>query len=68
MKDGGPAFFHGTEYNEVGLTIRDYFAGQALMGMLAEGTRPNVGKTYAEALANLSYYMADAMIKERSNK
>ena len=55
-----------------GMTLRDYFAGQALIGLasqipvpdiydIAEGTRG--GKYYIKA----SFVLADAMIKERSN-
>jgi hypothetical protein len=42
------------------MTLRDYFAGQALAGMLAD---PNVGT--AEATAECAYHMADAMLAGR---
>lgn len=45
-----------------GMTLRDYFAGQALMGMLADHT----GVPIPERFAQLSYEIADAMLKERA--
>jgi len=46
-----------------GISIRDYFAAQAMQGMLAACT----GWTDAEQerLARTSYMMADQMLKER---
>ncbi len=49
-----------------GMTLRDYFAGQALVGVLLnehdKGTDiPNV----KEAASMLSYMLADAMLRER---
>ncbi len=46
-----------------GMTLRDYFAGQALVGMLA-GRQPNNAYPL-EHLAQMSYATADAMIKAR---
>ena len=46
-----------------GMTLRDWFAGQALTGLLA-GRQPN--NTYpAEHLAETSYAMADVMLAAR---
>lgn len=51
-----------------GMTLRDWFAGQALAGWLAsyppETTYPMI-RNDAPALAELSYKLADEMIKAR---
>jgi len=64
--DGGHAFPHsrlGSDAND--MTLRDYFAAQAMVGItqaLAQGIRPHdVPKLAADA-----YFLADAMLKERS--
>jgi len=48
---------------EDGMTLRDYFAGQALTGLLA-GRQPNNAYPF-EHLAEMSYATADAMLKAR---
>jgi hypothetical protein len=70
VKDGGPAFpVHGGDWpnddprNRIlggGMSLRDWFAGQALAGMLASGEdfRPSAG-------AEAAYLLADAMIAAR---
>jgi len=45
-----------------GMTLRDYFAGQALAGAMAYG----VGGRKAEWIASDSYDIADAMLAERA--
>lgn len=69
--DGGPAFPSPRAYK--GMTLRDYFAGQALIAYLsAENARAIVvlakeqGHTVAEVISATCYQMADAMLKERS--
>lgn len=64
IKDGGPAFptQNGCAYAP-GMTLRDYFAGQALSGLLAhygfcEITEKQVRDGYV-------YSIADAMIEAR---
>lgn len=51
-----------------GMTLRDWFAGMALNGALAnpmiKGARPEL--TMEETLAGGSYALADAMMKERA--
>ena len=47
------------EYN--GMTLRDYFAGQALPGILRLARGPDSNELMAEA----AYTIADAMLKER---
>jgi len=66
--DGGPAFpipAHGV--NSDGMTLRDYFAGQALQGMIAShGLAHSAWNTAApDANASLAYQIADAMLAAR---
>lgn len=94
-KDGGPAFpekrraFVGagqfgeavTQYETVsGMTLRDYFAGQALQGFLSgiaglpsmddiyEQGSDRVFREHAEMVARTMYGYADAMIAERERE
>jgi len=60
--DGGAAF--PVMYVSEGMTLRDYFAGQALAGALAD---PNVNMPPAQ-LAELAYMEADAMLAARERK
>lgn len=75
-KDGGPAFptvVHGmtafsgqpTIDTYEGMTLRDWFAGQALCGMLSAGipVTINGAKMHHEETA---YAIADAMLAQRS--
>jgi hypothetical protein len=47
-----------------GMTLRDYFAAKAMQGELASQS-PENEYTNLDALAALSYRVADAMIKAR---
>ena len=67
INDGGPAFPEtrwddGTrqEVQWLGMTLRDYFAGQALTGVVNEG----IGSNQQQVI--WSYQLADEMIKERN--
>jgi hypothetical protein len=51
------------QYTEHGMTLRDWFAGQALMGLLA-GRSDGVSFT-PEAAAASAHFVADAMMAER---
>lgn len=51
----------GTQSFNPGMTLRDYFAGQALMGLMSDHDNMNTLAKDAEA----AYKMADAMIEER---
>lgn len=72
--DGGPAFpqwdGHAITgeplYLIGGMSLRDWFAGMALKGLLASPRKIN-GKTEVsqDDLAGSSYGMADAMLQER---
>ncbi len=82
--DGGPAFPRSINetYDRVndgihpqeGMTLRDYFAGQALAGHLAAtsaqalsemATNPEKAKPYMLHVSTLMYLYADAMIAAR---
>lgn len=67
INNGGPAFPVSSEiYNGTGLcgmTLRDWFAGQALNGLLACST--HIG---GEDAANWSFQFADAMIAARNKQ
>ena len=49
-----------------GMTLRDYFAGQALAGMLADPSRDDEDWPTKEHFTEEAYSYADAMIEERS--
>ena len=73
-KDGGPAFPREyTHKGHSGMSLRDWFAGQALTGGLARGKVPSPsqaleGETVAEFWARSSYIVADAMLAAREGK
>lgn len=58
-------------YGEAGMTLRDYFAAQAMQGLLAAGWCANLRNDhYGENAGNSTvardaYMMADAMLKAR---
>lgn len=77
--DGGPAFPSpgkdftvpggpvDGEFSAPGMTLRDYFAGQALAGILgAEHDNREYGVAGYSDIAEQSYSLADAMIAARS--
>ncbi len=73
IKDGGPAFPCLVDDRTVndGMSLRDYFAGQALVGLLASPVSPNregVPVTSSRGYANSAYLWADSMIAARENK
>jgi len=61
---GGQAFPGGTAFSSPGMTLRDWFAGQALAGLIAADT--NLAST-AESLADFAYDQADAMLAARDD-
>jgi hypothetical protein len=69
-KHGGFAFPQSnpdvaySDYIGGGMTLRDWFAGQALSGTLADSTRDGYKHDYAK----FAYECADAMIKAREVK
>jgi hypothetical protein len=72
MNTGGPAFPHENHLSHRGMTLRDYFAANAMQANL---TNPElmkvvtssevIGSEFADRLANISYKYADAMLKAR---
>ena len=80
-KDGGPAFprvgegFGDPRYDAPGMSLRDWFAGQALIGILSApatasltGHRMTVEQMAEtrEALAEACFGAADALLAERA--
>jgi uncharacterized protein YodC (DUF2158 family) len=57
IDDGGPAF-PSDEY-QTGMTLRDWFAGQALRARWGDGSAMT-----PEEAAQMAYQLADAMIEE----
>ncbi len=49
------------EIYDQGMSLRDYFAAKALAGIMVGGTKGDP----IDSLADLSYKMADAMLKAR---
>ena len=64
--NGGPAFPTGVA-SDAGMSLRDYFAGQALIGILGSHVRGGVDVDLDDvgAVAEAAYRYADAMLKAR---
>lgn len=81
-KNGGPAFPTAEFYDEkhvgtiFGMSLRDYFAGQALVACMSsprwvEGldiSAAKSGSKFGEALAAMAFQYADAMLAERAKE
>ena len=53
-------------YPEYGMSLRDWFAGQALVGLMGDpGMRPSDTREFQHMAARL-YQVADAMLAERA--
>ena len=71
--DGGPAFPHqdsGDTGTRPGMSLRDWFAGQALHSVIltcANDTREE-GETRERMFAKKAYAIADAMLEARALK
>lgn len=48
-----------------GMTLKDWFAGQALAARLVQADPPSVGAITPEALAKWAYAVAQAMVAQR---
>ena len=76
--DGGPAYpvnydantdsFGRTYEGFSGMSLRDWFAGQALKGLLAECANPNSFGSWnmLDGIADKAWEAADAMLKARN--
>lgn len=66
---GGPAFpvvvkcLDGSTEIHAGMTLRDWFAGKWLEGFIAN---PQIPDLTPKDAAEKAYFIADAMLKERS--
>lgn len=64
---GGPAY--PNKHGYLGMTLRDYFAGKALVGIVAderfERLATSAGVDWDYLTGQLSYEIADAMIAAR---
>jgi hypothetical protein len=61
---GGPAFpCEHYDYYEMGMTLRDWFAGQALTGLAAD-----TSNVHAHLMAKAAYIIADRMLEERKRR
>jgi uncharacterized protein YodC (DUF2158 family) len=72
-KDGGPAFpgEPSSSWYFPGMTLRDWFAGQALAGLIGIAEKVQAkdgGPVNASHFAISAYEMADAMLAARSAK
>lgn len=71
-QDDKPAFpiTAGNQVYCTGMTLRDYFAAQAIAGMMAncDSTGMNGWLGAQDHLAKFAYNIADAMMKERGNE
>lgn len=65
IEDGGPAFpiVVPEEFQQAhpGLSLRDWFAGHALAGLIAQTTKADL----AEEFSRQAYVAADAMLEAR---
>ncbi|NOV25934.1 hypothetical protein E5S69_20745 [Cupriavidus necator] len=86
IKDGGPAFPCEELHDQTppyrhllahqGMTLRDYFAAKALVGLFSMEANPRVGETcepfhidkHCDAMAQHAYKLADAMIAAREQQ
>jgi hypothetical protein len=70
MAVGGPAFPHSYEvmpsverHTYTGMTLRDYFAAKAMVGILANDSNP--GPEQVPHIVASAYILADAMLSQR---
>jgi len=77
INDGGPAFPRpmaetslGGNYEQDGMTLRDWFAGQALvsMGPTVKAAPGATLQDVAESMASTAYVVADAMLAAREGE
>ena len=74
INDGGPAFpvtgcVHPNDNAIVGMTLRDYFAGQALAGLCVRAADDGQRTEWRfQLIANVALKVADAMLAARERK
>lgn len=67
-KGGGPAFpVAASMIHHNGMTLREYFAAAATIGMLAANKEDHYAAPEASTLAKCAFSYADALLKERDN-
>lgn len=67
VNDGGPAYpvRNAAEYQAHGMSLRDHFAGIALLDTLAQ-CRSFPDESWRDGVAIDAYKMADAMLRARA--
>ncbi len=76
INDGGPAFPRDERHlGHNGMTLRDYFAAKAMLGMITGDSpwrsaeyKPDNRMTNVENDAKLAYMYADAMLRARGSQ
>lgn len=64
--DGEAAFPHEFEWSHRGMTLRDYFAAQALNAIISNsGLVTSKASDASELICRDAYELADAMLRER---
>ena len=67
IKDGGEAFGHGAENGHCpGMSLRDWFAGQALIGLVSSQLERKI--ISCENLSVVAFNIADALIAQRGKE
>lgn len=67
VNDGGPAhptYTGSPDWHHQGMTLRDYFAGQALQGMMANQSLVDNFSSHP-SMAKEAFVLADAMLATR---
>ena len=68
-KDDLTEKYSGVHFEHPGMVLRDYFAGQALTGIMANihniDKKDYTGMAGAQVVSAMSYKIADAMLAER---
>lgn len=76
IEDGGPAFpkpldpypnAQGMESGSHGMSLRDWFAGQAMSRLLDTCRGDKFGVEFVDHVAEHSYRVADAMLRARTS-
>lgn len=69
INDGGPAFPNNGWIAQSGMSLRDWFAGQALQALVCrDGDDSAYGHNMVKARPQLAYEYADAMLAAREAK